>query len=97
VKQITESTINQQQKKEATMIIVTGDGQIKKDRNKAQVVAEFKAAKARGDRFCSVTGAYAAGLDPQDLERAAGYRGASEKEIIAALNQGAAAGTRKEA
>ena len=40
-----------------------------------------EAAQKRGDKFCSVTGAYLVGLDPFELEREAGYNiGATTKD-----------------
>lgn len=69
------------------MIIVTGEGKIKKNLGKEQVIAELKAAQKRGDRYCSITGAYAEGLNPAQLEKEAGYRGATEAETISDLER----------
>ena len=62
------------------MIVVRGHGRIIKNLDKAGVIAEFRKAQAEGDRFASVTGAFAAGLDPAELEKEAGYHGASQTE-----------------
>ena len=72
------------------MIIVTGDGRIIKDLDKAGVIRELQAAQKRGDRYCSVTGAIQLGLDPFDLEREAGYKiGATAKQCERSLDRSA--------
>ena len=63
------------------MFVVTGDGRIIVDLDRDGVIRELQAAQRRGDRYCSVNGAYAQGLDPFEIERAAGYTiGANEAE-----------------
>jgi hypothetical protein len=70
------------------MIIVTGDGRIIKDLDKAGVIRELQAAQKRGDRYCSVTGAIQVGLDPFDVEREAGYNiGATAKQCERSLDR----------
>lgn len=72
------------------MIIVTGDGKIIKNLDRAGVIAELQKAQKRGDKFCSITGAYQDGLDPVDLENEARYKiGATEKQSEAALSRAA--------
>lgn len=72
------------------MIIVTGDGRIIKDLDKAGVIRELQAAQKRGDKYCSVTGAIQLGLDPFDLEREAGYKiGATAKQCVQSLDRSA--------
>ena len=70
------------------MIVTTGDGKIIKNLDRDNVIAEFKYAQKHGDKFCSVTGAYAEGYDPDKLMREAGYTiSATEKEVYAALSR----------
>jgi len=74
-------------KQEDSMIIVTGDGKIIKNLDKAGIIRELQAAQARGDKYCSVTGAIQLGLDPFDLEREAGYNcGATAKQCERSLD-----------
>ena len=77
-------------KQEDSMIIVTGDGKIIKNLDKAGVIRELQAAQARGDKYCSVTGAIQLGLDPFALEREAGYKcGATAKQCERSLGRSA--------
>ena len=69
------------------MIVVRGDGRILKDLDRAGVIEALKQAQAERDRFASVIGACCAGLDVADLEREAGYRGASYNETLQSLQQ----------
>lgn len=62
------------------MKIITGDGTIKHNLTRNQVIGELQAAKATGDKFCSVWGAYERGLDPFELQKEAGYSGADETQ-----------------
>jgi hypothetical protein len=72
------------------MIIVTGDGRIVKDLDKAGVIRELQAAQKRGDKYCSVTGAILLGFDPFDLEREAGCKiGATAKQCERSLDRSA--------
>jgi len=75
---------------EDSMIIVTGNGKIIKDLDKAGVIRELQAAQKRGDKYCSVTGAIQLGLDPLELEREAGYKiGATAKQCERSLDRSA--------
>ena len=70
------------------MIVITGEGKIIKNLDRDGVIAEFRKAQKRGDKFCSVTGAYSDGCDPEELMREAGYKiGASEAECQASLSR----------
>lgn len=71
------------------MIVVTGDGKIKKNLTKDEVIKELKAAQAKGDRFASVTGAYAEGYNPFQIEKEAGYTGASKAATLRSLDESA--------
>ena len=69
------------------MIVVTGDGRILKGLDKYGVIDALKSAQEKGDRFASITGAYAEGLDPAEIEKEAGYNGATEAETIRDLDK----------
>jgi len=69
------------------MIVVRGDGRILKDLDRAGVIEALKQAHAEKDRFASVIGAICAGLDVADLEKEAGYRGASYNETLQSLQK----------
>jgi hypothetical protein len=72
------------------MIIVTGGGKIIKDLDKTGVIRELQAAQKRGDKFCSITGAYQLGIDPFEIEREAGYKiGATLKQTEQSLDKSA--------
>lgn len=60
------------------LLIVRGNGRVIKNLTEAEAIEELKKAQAEGDRFASVWGAYE---KREELEKKAGYKGASAEEI----------------
>jgi hypothetical protein len=70
------------------MLVVRGDGRIFKNLDEAGVIMRLKEAQAEKDKFASVLGWLSAGYKTfQELEKKAGYKGATENQCLESLRR----------
>ena len=68
-------------------MVIRGDGRILRNLTREGVIEALKQAEADHDRYASVLGWIAEGLNYTDLEAEAGYHGASETECLESLEK----------